>query len=504
VADTQGLPWPAGEPEPLRAAARQAASLGSALQGVRGRLSATDAQGWSGTAATAFDGTVKHDAAALGGAEHSFHQVARALTAAASKLEQAQDRVRHAARRLRDAREAAKEAAGHAASARSAATDAQAASLLDPSAALGGPLFAQATAADDAAARAESASAQAQQELERVERWAQHEAADAVRDAKASDEQAAAQLQTASSGAAGLGPTTGMPTAGLATGGGGASGNLGQFLRANLFNYWSGGPGHDYLPAGKMLQGGSFMYGTAKWMQAAGTAASWARVAPGGEGTLTAYAASMATAGFPTFNNGLLGRGLAKGLSALPGTSGAGGWLADASKATPVFRGLGVAGGVFSTAMDTKGLIDQGNPVDAFKKDGAGYVADVARTGFSASSTAFLIAPNPVTGGAVIATGTIWLGAEGWKHRAAIAHGVSSGADWVWDHSLTGEVWNHRADIGSALNSGLNTAHTFASDVGSHLDHGLDTATNIGGQALHDGGKVLDKGADLVGDLTPW
>lgn len=40
-------------------------------------------------------------------------------------------------------------------------------------------------------------------------------------------------------------------------------------------------------------------------------------------------------------------------------------------------------------------LVDQGNPVDAYRREGAAYVADVAGTAFSASTTAFLVAPNP-------------------------------------------------------------------------------------------------------------
>jgi hypothetical protein len=261
-----------------------------------------------------------------------------------------------------------------------------------------------------------------------------------------------------------------------------------------------------------MVKGGAFMYGTAKWMQAAGVAASWSRVAPGGPGTITAYASELANSRLPVFNNGMLGRGLAKGLSAVPVTRGAGSWLSNASRATPVFRSLGIAGGAVSTVMDANHLIQQGNPVDAFKRDGSRYVADVARTGFSAAGTAFLVAPNPVTGGAVIVTGTVWMGAEAWDHREAIGHAVSTGANWAWDHggnwawdhSLVGSTWNNRAEIGAAIDSGINTAQAFADGVGSRLDDGVHIAGNVGGSALHAGGEALDTAGDMVDKLTPW
>jgi hypothetical protein len=509
--DTQGLPWPKGEPEAARAAARRAAALASSLQAVQGAVAATDAPGWSGVAAAAFDGAVQRDAAAIGSAAGAFEQAAGALTMVAGRLEAAQERVLHAARRLREARETAAVAAQRAGQARGAATSAHAAAALDPTAPLGSPLLVEAAAAEDAAQRAEAASAAAQAELARVERWAQNEAEDAVRDAHAADERAGGELQAASAGAGAAAMTTGTPSAALATGGGPLR-NLGQYLNANLFNYWSGGPDHRYLPVGKMVRSSAFMYGTAKWMQAAGVAASWSRVAPGGPGTITGYAAELANSRLPVFNNGFLGKGLARGLSAIPATRGAGGWLSTASKATPFFRGLGVVGGGVSTVMDASNLVAQGNPVTAFKRDGSRYVADVARTGFSASSTAFLIAPNPVTGGAVIVTGTVWMGAEAWDHRAEIAHAASGaanwawdhGGNWTWDHSLVGATWNHRADIAAAIDSGIGTAQAFADGVGSTLDHGVDIAGDVGGSALHAGGSALHTAGDVVDKLTPW
>jgi hypothetical protein len=321
-----------------------------------------------------------------------------------------------------------------------------------------------------------------------VETWARAQADDAVSDARTADQRAAGALDGA---AAAAGPL-GVPGAPLAP--------LGAHVRGSLLDYWGGGPNDDTIPLGKMFLGGTFMYGTYQFMRAQAVAASWARVAPMAAGTFTELTAMQALARFPTFNNGLVGRGLARGMSAVPQLRGASGWLSDASRATPVFRGLGIAGGAFSTVMDTHHLIEQGNPIDAFEREGAGYVADVARTGFSAS-TAFLIAPGPVTGGAVLVTGAVWLGAEAWDHREAIGEAVSDGAQFAWDHSLPGTVWNHREEIGAALDSGVGMAQDFAGEVGERWDEGVDMVGDGLSGAAEAGGDLLESAGDLVPDL---
>lgn len=92
-------------------------------------------------------------------------------------------------------------------------------------------------------------------------------------------------------------------------------------------------------------------------------------------------------------------------------------------------RGLGIVGGVVSTGAGVANLVQQGNPVDAFQREGAGYVADVAETAFSASTTAFLIAPNPVTGALAVGSGLVWAGAEVVDHW----DDISETAGKVWD-----------------------------------------------------------------------
>ncbi|MFO6452037.1 MULTISPECIES: hypothetical protein [unclassified Aeromicrobium] len=109
-----------------------------------------------------------------------------------------------------------------------------------------------------------------------------------------------------------------------------------------------------------------------------------------------------------------------------------------------LMRGLGIVGGVYSTAVGVNNLIQQGNPIDAFEREGAGYVADVAETAFSASTTAFLIAPNPVTGAIAVGTGLVWAGAEVVDHWDEISDGASK----AWDTVTDGDTWK---DVGDKL-----------------------------------------------------
>jgi len=98
-------------------------------------------------------------------------------------------------------------------------------------------------------------------------------------------------------------------------------------------------------------------------------------------------------------------------------------------------RALGVVGGVMSTGAGVANLVSQGDPRDAFEREGAGYVADVAETAFSASTTAFLIAPNPVTGAAAVGSGLVWAGAEVVDNWDDISDRASKAWDTIsfWD-----------------------------------------------------------------------
>ncbi|MFB7739772.1 PE-PGRS family protein [Streptomyces sp. NPDC056112] len=105
--------------------------------------------------------------------------------------------------------------------------------------------------------------------------------------------------------------------------------------------------------------------------------------------------------------------------------------LGAAAKTAGFLRGAGIVGGVASTGLSAANVISQGNPVEAFKRNGAGYVADVAEVGFNASMTAAMIAPNPITIGLAVGTGAIYAGAKVVEHWDDIKKGAGKAADWV-------------------------------------------------------------------------
>jgi len=220
---------------------------------------------------------------------------------------------------------------------------------------------------------------------------------------------------------------------------------------------------------------------------------SWRALGPIEPGTLGYEAMTQAYEHFPTFNTGLFGKGLQRVL----GDSRAGQWLSDAAKAGPVVRRLGIAGSVLSTGLDAKQLWQDGNPIDAFHRKGAGYVADVARTGFDGSSAAFLVMPTPVTAGAVVVTGAVWAGAEIYQHRKAIGHALQTAGTFAWDHSVPGEIWNNREAIGHALDNGVHVVKAAGTEIHHLIDSGIDTAEHFGSGVAHTAEHTWH-------DLTSW
>jgi hypothetical protein len=189
--------------------------------------------------------------------------------------------------------------------------------------------------------------------------------------------------------------------------------NIWRFFGGDLANFWTGGTAG--MAYGAVGAGLLRIFRTGRWL-----------VNPENPAL------------FPTFNTGLVGRGLSAVGSRLPLLAKPAAWL-QTPGATMAFRGLGVAGGTISTALDVKNLVEQGNPVDAFHREGAGYVADVAKTGFSASTTAFMLAPNPVTGAFVIGTGAVWAGAE-----------IVDNWDDITE--TAGDAWDGAKSVASKLN----------------------------------------------------
>ncbi|MBX6383189.1 MAG: hypothetical protein IRZ07_09480 [Microbispora sp.] len=88
------------------------------------------------------------------------------------------------------------------------------------------------------------------------------------------------------------------------------------------------------------------------------------------------------------------------------------------------FRSFGIVGSVASTGYSLANVISQGDPREVFKRNGAGYVADIAELGFNASLTAAMVCPNPVAIGATVVTGAVFAGAKVVEHWDDIEAGA--------------------------------------------------------------------------------
>ncbi|MFJ2953272.1 PE-PGRS family protein [Streptomyces sp. NPDC087270] len=131
--------------------------------------------------------------------------------------------------------------------------------------------------------------------------------------------------------------------------------------------------------------------------------------------------------------------------------------LATVSETAGAFRSFNIVTSVAMTGISTANLISDGNPVKAFKREGAGYVADAADTAFNASLTATLIAPNPVTFGLTIATGSVYAGAEVVQHWGDIKKGTSTATHWV--DKTTSNVTHDIASGAKSAAKKLNPTH---------------------------------------------
>ncbi len=191
-----------------------------------------------------------------------------------------------------------------------------------------------------------------------------------------------------------------------------------DYLLGDLLSLWNGGPNDEHLPLGKI-------------------AAALMRIGRIGTYVHSGFDPNK----FPTWNTGSIAGWTARQLGRFEATAAAGTWLSTPARATPWFRGAGIVGGIASTGIGAYDLVQQGNPIAAYERRGAGYVADVASTAFSASTTAFLIAPNPVTAGAAIVTGVVWAGAEvvdHWDEIVDVADTVGTAVSDTVDGVVTG------------------------------------------------------------------
>lgn len=245
------------------------------------------------------------------------------------------------------------------------------------------------------------------------------------------------------------------------------------YLGGDLVNLWHGGD-DAVFPFGTTAAGALRMVGGAKWLKAAADARAANKVAEG-PGRWAIHTHDK----FPVANNSLVGRNVARAAEATGNTSVA--RMLQSPTTTATLRKAGVAGGVVSSVADARTLVDHGRPDEAFQREGAGYVADVARTGFSITSTAFLLAPTPATGAAMIATGVAWAGAEAWDHWS---DDVSRFVDSTWD--TAGALGAKALDAAGALGA---RAWDSATDVYDDVDRSIE---------------VLGAAAATLTDKLPW
>ncbi len=192
----------------------------------------------------------------------------------------------------------------------------------------------------------------------------------------------------------------------------------------------------------------------------------------------------------PTIANGWLPRQLMR--------SGHFRWLSSPAVQT---AGRRISGGLamVSTIGDAKVVWDHGNPVEAFQNEGAGYVADVARLGFSGSTTAFFVAPNPVTGGIVIVTGVVWVGAEVVDHWDEIADTWKA----TYEHLERGaQVSYDSATMG--LSVGWDWTADRWDDVVDWTAVGVESLTAIGESGLDQLTRAVEWGDDRLDDAMDW
>jgi hypothetical protein len=462
-----GIELPQGDPGAVESAAasfnQAAADFGSTGETAQHALGAVP--GWRGVASISFRDRCGTYAGAAAAGHETCRQAATALRRFARELEDAQTRVRQLQRQAEDCVhriDAADRRAADAA-ARQSAAEARGAAAAATAGADGGALRAAAERdAQDAGAergQAERDAAAARDELERLRERARVE-----------NEQIKAKARAAAAAVRGAG--RGMPRV--------------DFPPPAATPHAVGGPGIDWRNvalAFRLVSSAALIKGVYTALPYIETARSWQAVAPGSP--LASWATQLMFERFPTWNNGLAGRGAGAFLSRFPGKAGvAGEFIGDAGRATPFFTKVGIGTGIVGVGLGgyniTRDITQH--------KSGDQLASDITGTAFSGATVAFLVAPNPVTGGAVIVTGLAWGGAEAWQHREAIGHAakktgeflVGAGEDagkFIWDTSAPGVLWNNRHAIGHALDSGADLAesglHTAESGLGK-VGHALN------------------------------
>jgi hypothetical protein len=158
------------------------------------------------------------------------------------------------------------------------------------------------------------------------------------------------------------------------------------------------------------------------------------------------------------FETVVVGRNATNLLKVASRTDGLVGGLLEAGKVAGALRVVGIAGSAFATVDSGIGLynsISSGELEKDWSEGGtqgkAKVIGDIAEVGFNASLTAAMVAPNPVTWGAVAVTGVVYGGARLVEHWDDVTDAVSDAADW------TGDKIGDAADaVGDTIGDGVD------------------------------------------------
>jgi hypothetical protein len=473
----EGLPWPDGEPGPLRTASSRLRGLSGGFDAASGRLAGAAPAGWYGVASTSYTGTLTRAGEAVTHVSGSLETAAGALGRLADAIEEAQDAVRKAAAKLHAARQAASQARQRAITARAEANQARTAATFSPTPLMpGDPLATEADAADGRAIVAESAAADAQAEAQRVETWAQGVADRAVERVKTADGSTAGALEST-----GLTPGLGVGTGALAAGA--------QAVWAFVYDVGIKplnpfDPG--YTPGEANTVWGGYasgtLFGTSEWTSRYASK-NWMRYEPGfwsREPRWVAPYMRSTPSGGVTQVSGYTRKGVWVGAQEVPDVAERAKWAGRAE----TFGKLGT--------------------VAAFVTAGAGqYFADAGNPNLNTNERVGRITAQTATVGTASALGG-WGGAMG---GAAIGTAICPGVGTVIGGVVGGIVGGGVAGglVDHFNDSVVNWAGGAADDVADWTSGAYDDVKDFGSGAVDKAGEVLDDiTPDIHVDLTPW
>jgi hypothetical protein len=456
--DLQGLPWPEGEPGPLRSAATRLRGIAGGFEGAAATLGGATPTGWTGLAQASYSSTLTHAGTAAGHLSGSVDVAAAALVDLAGVIEDAQEAVRRAAAKLKEAREAEARARAAADDARAAATQAHAAAALSPAPLTGlDPLSAEADAAEQRALGAESLAADAAAEAARVERWAHAEADDAVDSVRRADSACAAALDST-----GLQPGfTGGPAASAS--GAQAVWDFVYDTTLKPFNPYDSSLTPGESGAKWAEYGSGVMFGTAEWASRHASQ-NWVRYEPGfwlrEPRWVNSYTRSTPSGGTTTVS-GYMRRGVWAPAREVADDAARAQWATRA-------KWFGRAGAV--TAFATAGV--------------GQYFADANNPNLDGSERTGRIAAQTVTVGGASALGAWGGAAAGAAIGTAICPGIGTVVGGVVGGIVGGGV------VGGVVDHFNDSVVDWAGDVSN-------TVEDVGGDIIEGAGEVLD-------DITPW